>query len=253
MGNDESAGYGTLSRLSPLLLIVLWEIASRAGALDQRFFSAPSRIAVSFLGLILSGELLRHTAISLWRIALGFLLGAVPGLVAGLTMGLFPVVRAFLEPSMAAIFPIPKLAILPLILLVFGVGEASKVVIIAVGVFFLVMFNSMSGVTNIDPIYLDVARNLQATRKHFYTTVALPGAMPMVFTGFKLGIGTALLLIVAAEFVGAHSGIGFMIWESWDQFDIERMFAGLITISVLGYLLSVALDNLERVVIPWKA
>ncbi|NPV70155.1 MAG: ABC transporter permease [Firmicutes bacterium] len=245
--------YPVLSRFSPLLLLAAWEAASRAGLLDQRFFSAPSRIAASFGELLASGELVLNCAVSLWRIAAGFLLGAVPGVAVGLTMGLFPVVRAFLEPSMAAVFPIPKLAILPLILLIFGIGEASKIVIIAIGVFFLVMFNSMAGVVNIDRIYLDVARNHGAGRKDFYFTVALPGALPMVFTGFKLGMGTALLLIVAAEFVGARSGVGFMIWESWDMFDIERMFAGLITVSGIGYVTSACLDRLERLVIPWKA
>ncbi len=241
-----------ISRFSPLFILAAWEGASRAGALDQRFFSAPSRIAIAFGELVAAGELLHGCMVSLWRIAAGFILGAAPGVALGLTMGLFPVVRAFLEPSMAALFPVPKLAILPLILLIFGVGELSKIVIIAVGVFFLVMFNSMAGVVNIDRIYLDVARNYGASRKDFYLTVALPGALPMVFTGLKLGMGTALLLMVSAEFVGARSGVGFMIWESWDMFDIERMFAGLITVSVMGYATSTLLDYIERLVIPWK-
>lgn len=252
MKQDTQAAFTAISRFSPLVLLAVWEAASAAGILDQRFFSAPSKIAVAFGELLVSGELLVNCALSLWRITAGFLLGAVPGVIVGLTMGLFPVVRAFLEPSMAAIFPIPKLAILPLILLIFGVGETSKIVIIAVGVFFLVMFNSMAGVVNIDRIYLDVARNYGASRKHFYLTVALPGALPMVFTGLRLGMGTALLLMVSAEFVGARSGVGFMIWESWDMFDIERMFAGLITVSVIGLLTSTLLDRLERLVIPWK-
>ncbi len=242
-----------ISRFSPLLILALWEAASRAGILDQRFFSAPSRISIAFGELLATGELVRGCLVSLWRIAAGFLLGAVPGVALGLTMGLFPVVRAFLEPSMAALFPVPKLAILPLILLIFGVGELSKIVIIAVGVFFLVMFNSMAGVVNIDRIYLDVARNYGASRKDFYLTVALPGALPMVFAGLKLGMGTAMLLMVSSEFVGARSGVGFMIWESWDMFDIERMFAGLISVSAMGYATSRLLDWIERLIIPWKA
>jgi len=235
-----------------LLLLAVWEATSRAGLLDQRFFSAPSRIALAFGELLASGELPVNCLFSLWRITAGFLLGAVPGIAVGLTMGLFPVVRAVLEPSVVGIVPRPKLARLPGILLIFGVGEMSKIVIIAVGVFFLVMFNGMAGVVNIYRIYLDVARNYGASRKDFYLTVALPGALPMVFTGLKLGMGTALLLMVSAEFVGARSGVGFMIWQSWDMFDIERMFAGLITVSVMGYLTSVLLDHLERLVIPWK-
>lgn len=237
---------------SPALILVVWEILARAGAVDVRLFSAPSLILKALVPVVASGELWVNTLVSLQRVLLGFLVGSGVGVVLGLAMGLAPPVRAALGPMVAATFPIPKLAIMPLILLVFGLGETSKVVTVAVGVFYLVLINSMAGVMNIDKIYLDVAKSFGASRKDFYLTVALPGALPMIFAGLKLGMGTALLLIVAAELSAARAGVGYMIWRAYDMFDIERMFVGLITMSFMGYILSNLLDVVERVVIPWK-
>lgn len=241
-----------LSYVSPFLLVGLWELLVQARILDVRFFPPPSGIVGTFYEMAVSGELWRSLGISLFRIFAGFLVGALPGLLIGLTMGLFPLVRAVLEPMVAALYPIPKLALLPLIMLIFGIGESSKVATISIGVFFLVLINTVAGVVNIDKIYLDVAKNFGASRKDFYLTIALPGALPLIFAGLKLGMGMALLLIVAAEMIGAKSGIGYMIWTGYQTFDMERMFVGLSIMAILGYLFSVVLDELERKIVPWK-
>jgi len=242
----------TVAFLSPSLLLVIWEVLARWGVIDARLFSSPSRILGTFLPLLRSGELLSHIAISLQRIVLGFLAGAVPGVIPGLSMGLFAPLRAWLMPLVSSTFPIPKLAIMPLILIVFGLGEASKVFTIGIGVFYLVLINSMTGVLSIEPIYLDVAKAFGASKKDFYLTVAIPGSLPMIFAGLKLGMGTALLLIVAAEMSAAQAGVGWMVWRAYDMFDIERMFSALLTLAILGYLLATLLEVIERKVIPWK-
>lgn len=241
-----------LSLLSPVLLLLAWEALVAAGALDERFFSRPSRIAGEFLQLTLSGVLPEYVGISLLRVLAGFLAGAVPGVLLGLTMGLFPWVRALVEPVVLALYPIPKIALLPLIMLVFGPGEAFKVVTIALGCFFLVVVNTLAGVLQIDPIYLDVARNFGASRRDVYLTIALPGALPMIVAGLKLALGVALLLIVAAEMIGASSGIGFLIWTSYQVFDLEQMYVGLIVMMFLGALSNLAMNELEKRLVPWR-
>ena len=241
-----------LSIFSPFLLLFLWEFLVQVGLLDKRFFPAPTSIVGTFGSLITSGELFRHLQASIARIIIGFLLGAIPALIVGVIMGLSRWVRAFLSPMVAALYPIPKIAILPLVMLIFGLGEQSKWVIIAIGVFFLVLYNTMAGVMNIPNIYLDVGRNFGASKVQFFYTVALPGALPLIFTGIKLAAGVALLIIVAAEFVGAKTGIGYMIWQSWQTFSVETMYVGLVVISMLGYLVSLGLDELEHVLIPWR-
>lgn len=241
-----------VSVLSPLTLLLVREVLARIHAIDTRLFSSPSLILQSLLPLLLSGELIYNTAVSVQRVVLGFIAGSLPGIVLGISMGLSPLVRSAVEPMIAATYPIPKLAIMPLILLVFGLGETSKVFTIAIGVFYLVVINTMAGVLNIDRIYLDVARNFGASRRDFYLTVAFPGALPMIFAGLKLGMGMALILIVAAELSAAKAGVGWMIWRAYDMFDIEQMFVALITLSVLGYIFALLLDAVERWVVPWK-
>ncbi len=241
-----------ISILSPVTLLIVWEFLAQCSLIDIRLFSSPYLILKAFLPLLVSGELLYHTMISVQRILLGFVAGAVPGIVIGIAMGLSPLVRCSLEPMINATYPIPKLALMPLILLIFGLGETSKVFTIAIGVFYLVVINTLTGVLNIEKIYLDVAKSFGASRKNFYLTVALPGALPMIFAGLKLGMGMALILIVAAELSAAQAGVGWMIWRAYDMFDIERMFVALMMLSVLGYIFSIILDWLERLALPWK-
>lgn len=241
-----------LSLISPIVMLAIWEVLVRVQLLDSRFFPPPTKIMQTLWEMIQNGILFSDLKISLYRIFGGFLLGAVPGLIIGLTMGLFPIAKAVLDPIIAATYPIPKLALMPLIMIIFGLTEFEKMVIIALGVFFLVLINTVAGVVNLDLIYWDVAKNYGASRKNYYLTVALPGALPMIFAGIKLGMGMALLLIVAAEMNGAAGGIGYRIWESYAIFNIPEMFVSFIVMSLLGYIFTIALDELEHIIIPWK-
>jgi NitT/TauT family transport system permease protein len=181
---------------------------------------------------------------------LGFLLGAIPALVIGLTMGLYRPVRALVEPLILGTYPIPKSAILPLILLIFGLGEPSKVVMVAIGVFYPVVINTVSGVLQIPKMYLDVGHNFGASRWNMFTTIALPGALPFIMTGIKLGAGLGLILIAIAEMIGAQSGLGYMIWNAWQILSVNTMYVGLIMIALVGFALTVILNEIERYLIP---
>ena len=247
-----------LSVLSPLLLLALWEFFARVGTIDTRFFPAPSTIFETFVQMLRptaqfpQGELWANLSASLQRIVIGFLIGAVPGIIIGLAMGLFGPIRAIVQPLIDGTFPIPKIAILPLFIMVFGIGEDSKYAIIATAVIYLVLINTAAGVRNIDKIYLDVGKNYHASRWMMFRDVALPGALPMILAGLRVGMGVALLVIVAAEFVGAKSGVGYLIWTSWQVFQVEKMYVGLLVTAILGFAAAVLLNWMDHVLIPWR-
>jgi ABC-type nitrate/sulfonate/bicarbonate transport system permease component len=248
---------GTRDRLiglaSPVLLLLLWEACARLGWVDPRFFPAPSRIAANFIKLASTGELWTNLSASLLRLFWGYLLGGIPALLLGLAMGLYRPIRALVDPLVAATYPIPKSAILPLMLLIFGLGEASKVAMVALGVFYPMIINTTAGVLEIDRIYLDVGKNFGAGRWQTFRTIALPGAAPLIMAGVKLGAGLGLVLIAIAEMVGAQSGIGYMIWNAWQLMAVDTMFVGLIVIALLGFAFNWGLDEIERWLLPWKA
>ncbi|HXF34204.1 MAG TPA: ABC transporter permease, partial [Candidatus Acidoferrales bacterium] len=191
------------------------------------------------------------TLMTLSRILVGFFIGAIPGTILGLIMGINKWARAFMDPIVSILYPIPKIAILPLMLLIFGIGEASKYSLVAIGVFFLMVINTESGVRQIQQIYLDVAQSYRIRPFSFYTRVLLPGALPNVFAGVKLSIGVGIILGVAAEFTAAKSGLGFTIWNGWQTLQVERMYVALVMVSLLGFILTTALDEAEKVLIPW--
>jgi 1,4-dihydroxy-2-naphthoate octaprenyltransferase len=242
-----------LSLLLPVLLLLAWELAVRAGWLNRIFFPPPSEVFETLGELAASGRLFRDISISMTRIVLGFLLGGIPAIVLGLLMGVSPLIRALAQPLAAAIYPIPKIALIPLVLVVLGVNENSKVAIIAISVFFLVVLNVASSVMQIDARYFEVARSFGARQWDLFWTVALPGSLPGIMNSIKLGMGFALTLIVGVEFVGANEGIGWLIWQSYELYKIDTMLAGLVAVALVGWLVSVLLDELEYLLVPWQA
>ncbi|SDN40336.1 NitT/TauT family transport system permease protein [Tenuibacillus multivorans] len=237
---------------SPIFMLLIWEVLSQTAIIDPRFFPPPTKIIETLVGMGTSGELFEHVQVSLIRILAGFLLGVIPAITLGLLMGMYSAIRHFFSPLIMALMPIPTLALLPLILIIFGIGEFSKIVTIAASVFFPVVINTAAGVTNIDKIYADVAKNYGANPTDFFLKIALPGAMPVMMEGIQMGQAIALLTIVAAEMIGANSGIGYVIWMNYKAFLIPEMFVGLILISFFGYLFSLLLRGLQSKLIPWK-
>jgi ABC-type nitrate/sulfonate/bicarbonate transport system permease component len=239
-----------LSLASPIALFVLWELAAQTHVIDTRFFPAPSSIAGTFGTMLANGTLLSNTLTTLARLAIGIVAGGVPALLIGLAMGLYRPIYAVVDPLISATYPIPKSAILPLILLVFGLGEASKIAMVAIGMFYPVVINTAAGVRQIDRMYFDVGRNFGARGWAVFRTIAFPGALPVIMTGVKLGAGLGLILIAIAEMVGAQSGLGFLIWNAWQVLQVNVMYVGLITIAVIGFVLTVLLNEVERLLIP---
>jgi NitT/TauT family transport system permease protein len=237
--------------LSPLFILALWEVLAVTETIDRRFIPAPSQIIDTFAAKVEDGTITFHAGASLQRAVVGFAIGAVPGLALGLTLGMFRAPRLVLTPIIAALYPVPKIAIFPLLLLVFGFGDASKWAIVAIGVFFLMFYNTLGGVLTAPPIYFDVAANAGASRWQVFRTVAFPAALPAIFTGIRLAIGTTYIVLAASEFVGARSGLGYFIWASWQTLQVERMYVGIIVISALGYLTIQLVNFLESRLVPW--
>jgi 1,4-dihydroxy-2-naphthoate octaprenyltransferase len=244
-----------LALLSPLLLLLLWEVAARAGWLNRQFFPAPSTIVGTFRLLWARGVVADAVGATARRVLLGFAWGAAPGIALGLVLGLSRPLRVLLLPVANILYSLPKIAVLPLVLLVLGIGETSTIVVTAASVFFLVLLNTIAGVQGIDRLHFDVARDFGASRWQAYRTVALPGALPLILAGCKLGLGFALIVVVGTEFVaaGARAGVGVLIWESWQTLNIEAMYVGLLLTAALGWALSVALDEVELALLPWRA
>jgi NitT/TauT family transport system permease protein len=242
-----------LTIAAPVVLLLIWEILSRTRTIDPLFWPPPSTLWGTVKTLFMEKDLLGDIEISLLRILGGFVIGTIPGVALGLAMGLFWPVRVFFMPIAAAIYAVPKIAVLPLVIIIFGIGETSKVMIVAVSIFFLVALNTMSGVLEIDRSYRDVAMNLGASRWELFWTVALPGALPAIFTGMRLSLGFALIVIVGTEFLAADKGIGYMIWQSYQTLRIQQMFVGLIITGIMGWGLTLLLNLIEHLVMPWRA
>ena len=238
--------------ISPLALLLIWEAAVITGALDRRFFPPPSEIFVRLWELLQDGTLITATVVTLRRMAVGFLLATVPGVLVGLLMGMNRTVRVLLSPLVAALYPVPKIALVPMVVILFGLGETSKYAIVVISVFFLVVINTMAGVMNVEERYFDVARNNGARSWDLVWTVALPAALPSILTGINLGLGFALTVIVGAELLLPQGGIGALIWQSYQIYDIATIFAGLIVVAVIGWALNTAMLELERQLLPWR-
>jgi NitT/TauT family transport system permease protein len=239
--------------ISPIGLLILWQLLLMAGIGDRRFIPAPTDIAVRFWTLIRNGELAMHTGVTLVRVFAGFVIGAIPGVAVGLLMAMFKPVRIFFDPLIAALFPIPKIALMPLLLLAFGFGDASKIALVAIAVFFPVIVNTYTGASNIEKIYWDVAKNYGASQWVMFTRIVFFGALPMIFAGLRIALAVSFIVLVAAEFVATKSGLGYLIWNSWELLQVDIMFVGIVTIGVLGIITSALFQEIERKVIPWKA
>jgi NitT/TauT family transport system permease protein len=251
VGRDERTLRRLGALLSPLALILAWEAASLLGIIDRRFFPPPSLVGEAFFSLLTSGRLIEDITVSLARVSVGFTVGASLAVFLGVFLGVHPTPRALLSPVVSSVYSIPKTALLPLFLLLFGLGEASKIIVIGTSVFFLTLVNTIQGVLLVPRIYFDVASNSSAPQLLMLRTVALPGAMPYVLTGLKLSWGVALILIVVAEMLAASTGIGYLITSSWRLLKVHDMVVGIIVIGAIGYASNAVFDILERRIMPW--
>ncbi|WP_024874050.1 ABC transporter permease [Saccharomonospora piscinae] len=241
-----------LAILTPVALLALWELAAAFGAIDARLFTPPSEIVERGWDMIVGGELWVHVVATVGRLAAGFVLGAVAGVLVGLVMGVSRPLRAAFGPTFTALYALPKIAILPLLLLIFGLTETPKVLSVAISVFFVVQINTLAGIVQIDGRILEAARAYQASGWKLFRYVLLPGATPSIMTGLRVSAGMAVIVVTAVEFVASNNGLGYLIWNSWQLFQPQTMFVGLITVSIIGAVVTGLIIVLERALLPWQ-
>jgi NitT/TauT family transport system permease protein len=241
-----------LSILTPIVLMACWEAAARGGLLDARLFTPPTKIVERGAQMIADGELWDHIVATTGRLLAGFVVGSALGVVAGLAMGVWRPVRAALGPTFTALYALPKIAILPLLLLIFGLTETPKVLAVVISVFFVVQINTLAGIVQIDARILEAARAYKATGWRLFRYILLPGAIPAIMTGLRVSAGMSVIVITAVEFVASNDGLGYLIWNSWQLFQPQDMYVGLITVSLLGALLTGLIIILERALLPWR-
>jgi len=234
-------------------LLVMWELWARGKSVSTILFPAPSLIAATLARQVASGELAQMLAATLRRLALGFFVGGVPALLLGLLMGFSGKVRAAVDPLVAGAHSIPKIAVLPILMIVLGIGEAPKIVIVAAATFFPLLINTMVGVRQISPIHFEVAHSYGASAPRVFRRVLLPGSLPHILSGCRIALNSALLITIALEIVAARTGLGATIWLAWQTLRIEELFAALAVASLLGILFNATLIRLERRLVPWHS
>ncbi len=241
-----------LAAVAVALLLAIWQTASSLGWVNSLFLPSPLAIAQALRDSIVDGQLWLNLEASLFRIGVGWLIGTAAGLVLGLAIGLYSMARSIGMPIVSALFPIPKIAILPLLILWFGIGEPSKVATIALGVVFPTIISAASGVDSVPRNLIRMAQSFNLPFRAIVTQIVLPGAMPSILAGFRISVSTALILVVSAEMIGAERGIGAFVLSAGNLMQTDQLMAGVVVLSALGILFGVVLSRFERRLGLWR-
>ncbi|XWN31785.1 MAG: ABC transporter permease [Devosia sp.] len=235
-----------------LSLIALWEVGSRTGFISNIALPAPSEALAAFGDLVETGMLWRHLEASLSRLVIGWTLGTVIGVLVGLAIALSSLARAGLSPLVSAIFPIPKIALLPLFIVWFGIGEGSKVATILFGTFFPTVIATYGGVDNVDRNLIRMGQSFGLSWLSIVRKIILPGALPSILSGARISVSIAIVLLVAAEMIGAEYGLGAYILMAGSLFALDQLIAGVAMLSVIGLIIAWAIGRAERHLLDWR-
>jgi ABC-type nitrate/sulfonate/bicarbonate transport system permease component len=241
----------SLAWLTPAVLFAAWQWASSAEAIDPRYFPAPTEIWDAGVELYRDGTLLRDLGVTASRVAWGFGLGSALGILCGIPLGLSRVARAASEPTLYALWTVPKLALLPLLLLIFGINDRPIIVLVMINCFFLVLIPTMAAIRSDPHTYREAAGSFGANRRDVLRHVLLPAATPQIFVALRLAAGASILVIVGAEFVYGDTGMGHLIWHSWELFVADRMYVGIVIVAAAGAAFTMLVSAIGRRLAPW--
>jgi ABC-type nitrate/sulfonate/bicarbonate transport system permease component len=235
-----------------VLVIGLWQLAGSAGWVNPLFLPAPSAVAAAIYKLALSGALWHHLSVSIMRIGTGWIVGTVAGVIVGFAIGLSSLARGVGITFISALFPIPKIALLPLLILWLGIGEEPKIATIALGVFFSTAISVYSGVDNVPRNLIRMAQSFNVPFQFIVRRVIWPGALPSILAGFRITASVALLLVVSAEMIGAEYGIGAFVLQAGNLMQTDQLLAGVVILSVFGLAVGKLINMLESRLLHWR-
>lgn len=235
-----------------VILVIIWEIGCQTGIIHPLVLPAPSEAATAFMELLESGMLWKHLNASLSRLVIGWTAGTVLGIAVGFSIGLFSLARAGFVPLVAAIFPIPKIALLPLFIIWFGIGEGSKVATILFGTFFPTVVATYGGVDNVDRGLIRMGQSFGLSWFSIVRKIILPGALPAILPGFRISAAIAIVLLVAAEMIGAEFGVGAYILMAGSLMAMDQLIAGVAILSTIGLTVSWIIGRVEKALLRWR-
>ncbi|WFR72613.1 ABC transporter permease [Prescottella defluvii] len=235
----------------PVAILVVWQLGAVFDTYDRRFFPAPVDVVRSLGKALESGVLQDAVLVSTYRLLVGFVIGAIVGLVMGLLLGRIRRLNIALDPIISALYTVPKLAMLPILLLIFGLSDLPIIVLIAASVFFIVVISTTASVVSVQSNYLEPAKCFGATRFQTLRHVILPASLPAVFVSLRLAAGNAVLVLIGIEFVQGSKGMGYLIWNSWQLFDVGRMYVGVVLVAIFGVLFQSAITGIGKLLTPW--
>jgi len=270
--------------LFPLVVLIFWEWIVGQEILNPLWFPPPSRIGAALWDLIINYDEFSKTSLlgrpwlmgqsfaengwagvnerideshllaTLFRVFSGFLLGTFPGIIIGVVMGLNKTVRLMLDATMSAVYVLPKIAIFPIMMLVFAdpFGEGPKIAVVAISTFFLVAISTMAGVRDVNPVLIMAGKNFGANPIQQFWHIIFPAALPVIFAGMRIALGTSLIVVVAIEFLRAKKGVGYITYYNWTILSTDKMYAGLVVVMLLGVFLTFGLQWIERKAMPWN-
>jgi sulfonate transport system permease protein len=242
---------GLIPWLVPLAIVVLWQLASVTGFVSVRVLPAPSDVVLAGWKLLLSGELVRNMWVSFWRAGVGFLIGGSVGFAFGLANGLSQLSDKLTDTTLQMVRNIPHLALIPLVILWFGIDETAKLFLVALGVFFPIYLNTLHGIRTVDPQLIEMGRVYGMSDTELFRRVIFPGALPSIFVGVRFALGIMWLTLIVAETIAASSGLGYMAMQAREFLQIDIVVLSILIYALLGKLADSFARALERLTLSW--
>lgn len=236
----------------PIVLMVLWEVATRTEVLDPRFFVPLTEIVTTIIELLTDGRLAGDLATTFRRLLVAFAIAAVGGIAVGIATGSSRAAALLFRPVIDTLYPTPKIALLPLLIIIVGLGETAFILTAFATAFFQICLSTRASVIGVDPTLIEAGRTFGATGWRFLTRLLFPAMAPGLLNGLRIGMATCLITLVVVEFVAADAGLGSLIRLAGQQFAVEQIYAGIVLTGVLGHVINVVFRGIERVALPWQ-